>query len=70
LDDKNVRTADVLIDSYEDFAIRKSGECHPAQLDPEMFGDFFGESSVGVSGDQLESPKHTRQKVHSVSPET
>ena len=41
--------------------------CHLAQLDPELFGDLFGEPAVGGSGEELESPEHTWQKVHSVS---
>ena len=70
LDDEDVRAADIFIDSDEDLAIRESIDRQLGQFDSEGFGDFFGESPVGASRQELEAPEYTRQMVHYRSPET
>ena len=53
LDDVDVAAAHVLVDLDESLAVRERGDRRFAERHADVFGNFLGESGVGVAGEDL-----------------
>jgi hypothetical protein len=60
LNDVYVGSADVFFDLYVRFATRERNDVCTTQLRTEVGTNFFGEFSVGVTGENLEVVTHGR----------
>lgn len=51
MNDEDIFASDVVFDFDADLSVGKTADFHLSKINLQNFGDLFGESTVGVSGE-------------------